>query len=207
MNTVRSSGWKTDAIVVVPESVLLSFTILLLLQKFKYTGNALFLAALPAICAYSFLMAFSAYLAAKKNSEQEDIHKEAEKMSALGIPDSIIAQAAADAAVDARQWKKMVQTNIGSDRFIASPPSIVFFRTIFFAVLAGTILLLPFLFIGREASGWDLSFMALIIMLAGVLKYAFTARRPLAAGALRMLMQALILYGLVEIIYILVNAK
>lgn len=200
MSVIRSSGWKTDAIIVVPESLLLSFAALLLLEKFGFTGNSLYFALLIICFSYSLLMALSAYWATKKTSQQEDVAKEAEKMNALGIPATIIEHAAIDSLEDEKKWQVMVHTYMGENQVPPSSPMAIFFRSFWLAFLAGIMLLLPYTFSAIFSGNLRYVFTAIILCIVGGWKYAITDR-SFIIGSLRLLIQAFLIVVLIEAIY------
>ena len=198
--TVQSSGWQTDALVTIPESLLLSYAWYCFASAHTDFAPHLLTGGILLSCFVALLMSIGAWLAWKKEIQKNEAAHEAQRMRTLDMEENILTEAVKDHELDQLKWNVMIRENIGTIPSKHRPILPILLLTFVFAFLACCSL--PLL----HASGWMQytwqlhAVAAALLALVGAWKFSITGRQTWL-GALRMLANGAVLYIVVKVLF------
>ena len=198
--SIQSSGWQTDALVTIPESLLLSYAWYCFASAHEVFYTHLLTGGIILSGFVALLMCAGAWLAWKKEIRENEAVNEAQRMRTLDMEENILNEAVKDHELDQLKWNEMIRENIGTTPLKHRPILPILLRTFVFAFLACCSL--PLL----HASGWmqyDLQLhtaAAALLAIVGAWKFGITGRKTWS-GALRMLANGAVLYVVVKVLF------
>ena len=202
--TIHSSGWQTDALVTIPESLLLSYAWICFAEANTNFGKHLFAGGMLLACFMALLMCMGAWMAWKKETRENGAAHEAQLMRTLDMEENILAESVKEQEQDQLNWEQMIRENIGSNTLKHRSILPILLRTFVFAFLATCAL--PLL----HASGWMQhswqlhAVAAALLAVVGAWKFSITGRNTWI-GVLRMLANGAVLYAVVKTLFALVR--
>lgn len=198
--TIQSSGWQTDALVTIPESLLLSYAWYCFASAHTDFTPHFLTGGIILSCFVALLMSAGAWLAWKKEIRESEAARETQLMRALDMEENILHEAVKDHEQDQVKWNEMIRENIGATPLKHRSIVPILLRTFVFALLACCSL--PLL----HASGWMQytwqlhAVAAALLAVVGAWKFGITGRKPWP-GALRMLANGAVIYIVVKILF------